>query len=846
MKIEVEFVEYGKVFLEHEASDFKVLDRSSEKILDVAGSQRCQNFTDIGLRFPDPSSRSSFTHKAPNHAVAFLDYDKDHFLFVQIQRREEGEYARSIGKTPRLNRSFNQIRFSLVKKSQIDYCFLNGYQFFSSLLYKNSGEKKLGNHPNALKDYIESGGNTVGPLIIEVKEQQQGFLETLQENPNLKLLMNTIIENAKQDKRNQRLHIHLPDLGWKELLEIIEVAQILVFPVVGYFTFAIGDVTENNVDLVLLGKDQISVAKSISEQDLQGQYRGDCFAELLDLHRKYGDQFTKGEFINNLRNYFLQGMTIEQAGWLAEFSTLRDDRLTNLAPPPFSGGIKELLLLLDSAGIQTEFLQKLIPMALACDDIDLITIFLFLHHKGMFNNLIEKIKSSALSAEYKIKSYDAYLLVLELGHYFSGDLFEERFFETYQFCIKRKLPILHSGIVSAVTVFDDYKFSEYGIQWSQEVLGSDSERNILIRADLHDAFIEKIQRHYTKSVIPLDPIIEAIHIHFGHALLDENFISILRSGLDDGLSLWGSVLISAVMTNNVRDLTKDHILSLKNILESKSTLEIIKKLGMLEIFREKLKQLGVHPEPDVAAANPLPKPIATISLLRYSWRYKELRISLISGWSDNTRLRNLSRIFSQEGFDELIDRQTLYSEGNWLRKISEICDDTDVIIICLTSQSDLTTQQLLGEEIARLATKYDKKRIIPVRLDDCVIPLSLKRWLGEDLFEQDGYSRFVQELVRSFKIKNEPGDAMAAPPPNPSAKIWRILGRFLIKVFPIVVLVIIASFLLNFFFEFSDNCYIFRGVLIAILVRICFVVKRRCHSHAICIDSDIRTEYNRI
>jgi len=801
MKTEIQFVEHGKVFYDKDVSDFQILDRSSEKILDIAGRQQLREFMDI-LRFPSPPHKSLFAKITPNHALVFLNLDKDHYLFVQIQRRKEGEYAESIGNTPRINRLYNQIRFSLVEKSLADYCFLSGNRLFSDLLYKNSDEKILGNHPNALRDYIKKGdktvGNTVGPLLIDVKEQRQEIVETLQENPNLKFLVNTLIENAKQTKRNQRLSIHLPDLDWKEQLELIEIAQILVFPLVGYFTFSIGDVTENKVDLVLIEKDQISEVKGISEQEFQEQYHNDYFAAVLDLHRKYGDQFTKGEFIENLRNYFLQGMTIEQAGWLAEFSTLRDDRLTDLAPPPFRGGIKELLLLLDRANIRPEFLQKLIPMAFAGDDTDLIKIFLFFYHKGMFNSLIEKIKPSALSADYKIKSYDAYLLVLELGYYFSGDLFEERFFKTYQSCINRKLPILHSGIVSAVTVFDNYKFSEYGIRWSQEVLMNEDERNALVRADLHDTFLNKIQRHYTKSVIPLDPKTEAVHIHFGHALLDENFISILRDCLDGGLSLWNSVLISAVVTNNTRDLTNDQISSLKDILKSESTLGIIKRLGLLEIFREKLRRLVMQPEPDVAAANPRPKPIAAVSLLGTTWAQKgkaeNLRISLISAWNEKTSLEELSHALIQEGFREL-ETKSLYSQMDWLSGISNFHQWADVIVVVLSRQSDSEMWHLL-EEIVELASKRNSLTII-ARTEDFQPRLRLRNWYQIDLFEPSDYNLLVQQIIQKYKGTDERPEA--APPPKAAAPppiIGRI-GMFLTIISIVVALMICSISLLK-------------------------------------------------
>ena len=136
MNNEIEFVEYGKFFNEDGASDFQILDRSSDKILDIAGRRRCENFIDRALRFPEPGSKSTFTKKVPNHGTAFLNLDDEHFLFVQIQRREEGEYAKSIGNTPILNRPYNQVRFSLIEKNQADYYISHGFPLFLACFIK--------------------------------------------------------------------------------------------------------------------------------------------------------------------------------------------------------------------------------------------------------------------------------------------------------------------------------------------------------------------------------------------------------------------------------------------------------------------------------------------------------------------------------------------------------------------------------------------------------------------------------------------------------------------------------------------------------------------------------------
>lgn len=234
MNNKVEFIEYGKVFSEYDATDFQILDRSSDDLFLLLQVVKDVKILWMASKVAEPASKSFFIQKIPNHSVAFLKFRENYYLFVQIQRRKEGEYARSIKNSPRLNRLFNGVKkYSLIKKEQVDNYISHGFPLFSNLLYKNSAENNLGKHDNALKDYIQPGivsNKTVLPQIDDVRE-----INLLGDDTVIRLLVNSIIEKCRMEKDAFHLEIKLPELEWKERLEIVEFVQILVYPVVGCF-----------------------------------------------------------------------------------------------------------------------------------------------------------------------------------------------------------------------------------------------------------------------------------------------------------------------------------------------------------------------------------------------------------------------------------------------------------------------------------------------------------------------------------------------------------------------------------------------------------------------------------
>lgn len=312
---EKQYVEYGKVFTHHDATDFQILDQSGKDILAVAGRDRCEQFIDWGLNFPQPPSKSPFIQKIPNHSAALLPF-RGSYLFVQIQRREEGELARSKNVTPRINRPFNQVRFTLISDSQLDSYFKNNALLYTELLYKNKVEN-LGKHPNALKDYINPG--ITSPESLPNPDQMEKWLD--KDNPFAMALVNIIAGTLKKKNTSLDLTVSCNELEWHQKLNIVQRAQVLLWPILGILTFTLDYISENSVNLRFYNVPLPKALGNVASYNLDAflNIETELFNDLIYVSNHFSDYFSDNQFIEILRKYFWSGCTARNAALIAAF-----------------------------------------------------------------------------------------------------------------------------------------------------------------------------------------------------------------------------------------------------------------------------------------------------------------------------------------------------------------------------------------------------------------------------------------------------------------------------------------------------------------------------------------------
>lgn len=129
---------------------------------------------------------------------------------------------------------------------------------------------------------------------------------------------------------------------------------------------------------------------------------------------------------------------------------------------------------------------------------------------------------------------------------------------------------------------------------------------------------------------------------------------------------------------------------------------------------------------------------------------KQLRIFLLYARGDQEPVRRLYRRMLREGADVWLDREKLIPGQDWQYEIRRAIQDSDLVIVCVSRQ--FNRQGGYRHEELKIAVKKAASLrdggvfIIPVRLDECELPESLRRWQRLDLFEPDGYKKLIGAL----------------------------------------------------------------------------------------------------
>jgi len=101
-----------------------------------------------------------------------------------------------------------------------------------------------------------------------------------------------------------------------------------------------------------------------------------------------------------------------------------------------------------------------------------------------------------------------------------------------------------------------------------------------------------------------------------------------------------------------------------------------------------------------------------------------------------------------------LDEEELYPGQDWNMEIEKAVESADAIIVCLTKGS-ITKEGYIQRELRTVLDFADYKPegtlyIIPVRLEECELPRSLRKWQYADYFEGQR-ERAFQRLLVSLK-----------------------------------------------------------------------------------------------
>lgn len=145
---------------------------------------------------------------------------------------------------------------------------------------------------------------------------------------------------------------------------------------------------------------------------------------------------------------------------------------------------------------------------------------------------------------------------------------------------------------------------------------------------------------------------------------------------------------------------------------------------------------------------------------------RPLRVFLCHSSNDKPAVRELyQKLRAETWIEPWLDEEELYPGDDWELEIEKAVEKSDVVLVCL-SNSSINKRGFVQKELRfaldiALEMPEETIFIIPLRLDDCSPPRSLRDWQYVDYFEENresGFQRLLVSLkkrVGSFGLDNE-------------------------------------------------------------------------------------------
>lgn len=138
---------------------------------------------------------------------------------------------------------------------------------------------------------------------------------------------------------------------------------------------------------------------------------------------------------------------------------------------------------------------------------------------------------------------------------------------------------------------------------------------------------------------------------------------------------------------------------------------------------------------------------------------RPLTVFLCHASQDKPVVRELASRLADEGWiDPWLDEKKLLPGQDWRLKIEEAVETSDVVIICLSSNS-VSKEGYVQKEL-RYAREIafekleDSIFLIPLRLDDCSVPRGLRFYQWGDYFGENKNESYAT-LLESLKLRYE-------------------------------------------------------------------------------------------
>ncbi len=131
-------------------------------------------------------------------------------------------------------------------------------------------------------------------------------------------------------------------------------------------------------------------------------------------------------------------------------------------------------------------------------------------------------------------------------------------------------------------------------------------------------------------------------------------------------------------------------------------------------------------------------------------------VFLIYAHTDKEAVHKLYQRLTENGIHVWLDTEDLKPGQNWQHEIRRAIIKSDVVVVCLSR--NFNKQHGYRHEELKLALEKadvldDEVFIIPVRLENCDMPESLRNLHRVDLFKPGGYKKLINALQARIQHK---------------------------------------------------------------------------------------------
>jgi len=149
--------------------------------------------------------------------------------------------------------------------------------------------------------------------------------------------------------------------------------------------------------------------------------------------------------------------------------------------------------------------------------------------------------------------------------------------------------------------------------------------------------------------------------------------------------------------------------------------------------------------------------------------HKQLKVFLCHASEDKPAVRELYHQLSAEKWiDVWLDTEKLLPGQDWDLEIEKAVGEANIVVACISNNSVDKEGYIQRELRAVLSLAEEKPEgtnfIIPMKLEECIIPRRLQNWQWVDYFPVAQRNQAYQRLLESLKLRAKSLDISVEPP----------------------------------------------------------------------------------